>query len=129
MRNDINFSVRDQVFLTVSSWKKVMRFCWKGQLSPRFIRPYRILKRIGLVAYQLELPSKLDRIHDVFHVSMLRRYQSDSSHVVSIEEIEVMPDFEEEPIQILEREVKVLIKRWIPLVKVLWRNHGTKEAT
>ena len=65
------------VFLKVSPWKKILRFGKKGKLSPRFIGPYRILKRVGPVAYQLELPPELDRIHDVFHVSMLRRYRSD----------------------------------------------------
>ncbi|KAA3480624.1 DNA/RNA polymerases superfamily protein [Gossypium australe] len=71
---------------------------------------------------KLELPPHLDRIHDVFHVSMLRRYYSDPSHVVSVEEIEVRPDltFEKEPIQILDRDVKVLQKNSIPLVKVIW---------
>ncbi|KAA3470631.1 DNA/RNA polymerases superfamily protein [Gossypium australe] len=115
---------------SISLWKKVLRFGQKGKLSPRFIGPYRILKRIGLVAYQLELPPKMNCIHDVYHVSMLRRYQSDPSHVVPIEEIKVIQDlsFKEESVQILEREVMVLRKKWISLVKVLWRNHGTEEA-
>ena len=60
------------VFLKVSPWKKILRFGKKGKLSPRFVGPYRIIKRIGPVAYQLELPLELDRIHDIFHVSMLR---------------------------------------------------------
>ncbi|XP_052482945.1 uncharacterized protein LOC128036111 [Gossypium raimondii] len=83
------------------------------------------------VFLKLELPLELDRIHNVFHVSMLRRYQSDSSHVVSVEEIEVRPDliFEEEPVQILDRDVKILMRKPIPLVKVLWWNHGIEEAT
>ncbi|XP_052486372.1 uncharacterized protein LOC128041087 [Gossypium raimondii] len=115
----------------VSPWKKVLRFGRKGKLSPRFIEPYHSLKRVGLVAYQLELPLVLDRIHDVSHISMLRRYRSNATHVVSIEKIEVWPDltFEKEPIHILDRDVKVLQKKSIPLVKVLWCNHSTKEAT
>lgn len=73
----------------------------------------------------------MDRIQDVFHVSILRRYQSDPSHIVVIEEIKVQQDlyFEEEPIQILDKEVKVLQGKQIPLIKVLWRNHGSSEAT
>ncbi|KAK5771488.1 hypothetical protein PVK06_047692 [Gossypium arboreum] len=128
---EIEFTVGDMVFLKVSPWKKNLRFGKKGKLSSRFIGPYRVLKRIGPVAYQLELPPELDRIHDVFHVSMLRRYRSDHSHVVPVEEIEVKTDltFEEEPVQILDREVKVLRKKSVPLVKVLWRNHGRKETT
>ncbi|KAK5784414.1 hypothetical protein PVK06_038937 [Gossypium arboreum] len=130
-RKEIEFAVGDMVFLKLSPWKKILRFGKKGKLSPRFIGPYRVLKRVGPVAYQLELPPELDRIHDVFHVSMLRRYRSDPSHVVPVEEIEVRTDltFEEEPIQILDREVKVLRRKSVPLVKVLWRNHGREEAT
>ncbi|KAA3483481.1 DNA/RNA polymerases superfamily protein [Gossypium australe] len=109
-RKDIEFAVGDKVFLKVSPWKKVLRFGRKGKLSPRFIGPYRVLKRVGPVAYQLELPPELGQIHDVFHVSMLRRYRSNLSHVVPTEEIEVRPDlsFEEEPVEILDRDVKVL---------------------
>ncbi len=83
------------------------------------------------VAYQLELPPALDRIHDMFHVSMLRRYRSDPTHIVPVEEIEVRPDltFEEKPVQILDHEVKVLRRKSISLVKVLWHNHSTEEAT
>ncbi|XP_016706979.2 uncharacterized protein [Gossypium hirsutum] len=111
--------------------KKILRFGQNGKLSPRFIAPYRILKRVGPVTYQLELLSELDQIHDVFHVSMLTCYHCDPTHTVTVEEIEVRPDvtFEEEPVQILDREVKVLRKKFIPLVKVLWHNHSSKEAT
>lgn len=79
-------------------------------------------KTSWLIIYQLELPPKLDRIPDVFHVSMLRRYQYDLSHIVSIKEIEVRLNlnFEEDFIKILDREVKVLRTKTIPLVKVLW---------
>ncbi|XP_012442018.1 uncharacterized protein LOC105767033 [Gossypium raimondii] len=107
-----------------------MEISCKGKLSPRFIGSYRILKCVGPIAYQLELPPKLDCIHDVFHVSTFRRYQFDPSQVVSVEEIEVRQDltFEEEPIQILEHDIKVLGRKSSLLVKVLWQNHGTKEA-
>ncbi|KAG8488610.1 hypothetical protein CXB51_016588 [Gossypium anomalum] len=130
-RHEIEYSVMDFVFLKVSSWKKTLRFGRNGKLSPRFIGSYWILKRVGPVAYQLELPPELDRIHDVFHISMLRRYVSDLSHIVSVEDIEVRPNltFKDELVQILERDIKVLRKKSIPLVKVLWRNHSTEEAT
>ncbi|KAG8492986.1 hypothetical protein CXB51_010208 [Gossypium anomalum] len=106
-RKKIKYSVRDMVFL-------------KGKLSPQFIGPYRVLKRVGPVAYQLELPPELDGIHDVFHVSMLRRYRSDPTHVMLVAKIEVRNDltFEEEPMQILDQEVKVLRRKSVPLVKV-----------
>ncbi|XP_012436330.1 uncharacterized protein LOC105762906 [Gossypium raimondii] len=130
-RKCIEFSIGDQVFLRVSPWKKVFRFRCKGKMSLRFIGPYRILKRVGPVAYQLELPSELDRIHDVFYVSMLRWYRLDPSHIVTVDKIELRLDltFEEESVQILECDVKMLRKKTIPLVKVLWQNHGTEKAT
>ncbi|XP_017625031.1 uncharacterized protein LOC108468673 [Gossypium arboreum] len=100
-RREIKFAMGDSVILKVSPWKK------------------------------LELPPQLSQIHDVFHVSMLRRYRSDPSHVVAVEEIDVRPDltFEEEPIQIIGRDVKELTRKSVPLVKVLWQNHKTEEAT
>ncbi|XP_052882225.1 uncharacterized protein LOC128290562 [Gossypium arboreum] len=130
-RKKIEYSAGDLVFLNVSPWKKILRFGQKGKLSPRFIRPYYILKLVGPVAYQLELPPMLDRIHDVFHFSKLRRYHSDPTHIVSTKEIEVRPDptFDEEPVQIIYRDVKVLRRKPVPLVKVLWCNHSSEEAT
>ncbi|XP_052489828.1 uncharacterized protein LOC128042506 [Gossypium raimondii] len=128
---EVEYSTGDFVFLKAFPWKKILRFGQKGKLSPRFIGSYRILKHVGPVAYQLELPSELDQIHDVFHVSMLRHYCSDPTCIVPVKEIVVRPDltFEEEPVQILDREVKVLRKKSIPLVKVLWHNHSLEEAT
>ncbi|XP_052479596.1 uncharacterized protein LOC128034796 [Gossypium raimondii] len=126
-----DYSLQKLAKLYVAEIKNILRFGRKGKLSPRFIGPYRMLKRVGLVAYQLQLLPELDRIHDVFHVSMLRCYRSDPTHIVPVEEIEIRPDltFEEEPVQILDRKVKVLRKKSIPLVKVLWRNHNSEEAT
>ncbi|XP_052486502.1 uncharacterized protein LOC128041175 [Gossypium raimondii] len=130
-RRDIEFSVGDRVFLKVSPWKKVLRFGRKGKLSPRFIGPYEIIERIGPVAYRLALPRELENIHNVFHVSMLRRYRSDPSHVIPHTEIELQPDmtYSEEPVKILAREVKELRNKRVPLVKVLWNRHGSEEAT
>ena len=108
-----------------------MRFGKNGKLSPRFIGPYKVIEKVGSVAYKLALPLELEKIHNVCHVSMLRRYRSDPSHVVSSETIELRPDltYEEETIEILAREVKKLRKKRIPLVKVLWRNHKIEEGT
>ena len=108
-----------------------MRFRKKGKLSPRFIGPYEVIEKVGPVAYRLELPPDLENIHNVFHVSMLRRYHSDPTHIVSSETIELRPDltYEEEPVEILAHEVKELRNKKIPLVKVLWRNHKTEEDT
>ena len=130
-RKDIRYEVYEKVFLKVSPWKKVMRFGKKGKLSPRFIGPYEVMEKVGPVAYRLALTPDLEKIHNVFHVSMLRRYHSDPTHVVTSETIELRPDltYEEEPVEILAREVKELRNKKIPLVKVLWRNHKTEEAT
>ncbi|KAE8701895.1 Rac-like GTP-binding protein ARAC3 [Hibiscus syriacus] len=128
---EIEFQVGDKVFLKVSPWKKILRFGRKGKLSPRFIGPYEITKRVGSVAYQLVLPHEMEKIYNVFHVSMLRKYRYDISHIVTPEEIEVRPDltYDEEHVQILAHKVKQLRNKTIPLVKVLWRNHKVEEAT
>ncbi|KAK8534013.1 hypothetical protein V6N12_047413 [Hibiscus sabdariffa] len=128
---DIEFAVGDLVFLKVSPWKKVLRFGWKGKLSPRFIGSYRILERVGMVAYRLELPPHLSRIHNVFHVSMLQQYRPDPSHVIQVQDVELRPDlsYVEEPVQILDQDEKVLRNRRIPMVKVQWSNRSPFEAT
>ena len=128
---DIRHEIDEKVFLKVSPWKKVLRFGKNGKLSPRFIGPYEVIEKVGTVAYRLALPPELKNIHNVFHVSMLRRYRSDPSHVVFSETIELRPNlmYEEEPVEILAQEVKELRKKRIPLVKVLWRNHKTGEVT
>ena len=93
-RKDIRYEIGEKVFLKVSPWKKVMRFGKKGELSPRFIGPYEVIKKVGPLAYRLALPQELEKIHNVFHVSMLRKYKSDPSHVVSSDTIELIPDFD-----------------------------------
>ena len=109
-RKDIRYEIGEKVFLKVSPWKKVMRFWENGKLSLKFIGPYEVIEKVGPVAYRLNLPPELEKIHNVFHVSMLRRYRSDPSHVVSLEAIELRPDltYEEEPVYILAQEVKEL---------------------
>ncbi|XP_049405182.1 uncharacterized protein LOC125868603 [Solanum stenotomum] len=105
-----------------------MRFGQKEKLSPRFIGPYEILERVGPVAYKLALPPELDKIHNVFHVSMLRRYHSDRSHVLPVESIEVNPDltYNEEPILIQAREVKQLRNKRVPIVEESAKVKGAK---
>ncbi len=121
--------VGDKVFLKVSPWKKIMRFDRKEKLNPHFIGPYEVLKRVDPLAYRLALPLELERIHNVFYVSMLRRYRLDPSHILPVEEIEVNPDltYEEKPIEILAYEVKQLRNKQIPLVKVLWNHHSARR--
>ena len=130
-RKDIRYEIGQKMFLNVSPWKKVIRYRKKGKLSPRFIGPYKVIEKVGPVAYKLDLPLQLQKIHNVFHVSMFRRYRSDPLHVVSSETIELRSDltYEDESVEILARKVKELRKKRIPLGKVLWRNHKTEEAT
>ena len=119
------------MFLKVSSWKKVLRFGRKGKLSPRFIGPYEILERVRPVAYHLALPLKLAKSHDVFHVSMLRRYRFDTSHILPVQDIQVQEDFtfDKESKAILDREIRQLRNKQVSLVKVFWKHHGMEEAT
>ena len=130
-RKDIEYEVGDKVFLKVSPWRKVLRFRKKGKLSSRFISPYEVLERIRPVAYRLALPLELAKLHDVFHVSMLRKYRYDESHILPVQDIQVQPDFtiDEEPKAILDREVKQLWNEKVPLVKLLLQHHGMEEAT
>ena len=130
-RKDLEFEVEDRVFLKLSPWKGVVRFRKRGKLSPRYIGPFEIVERIGPVAYRLDLPEELSRVHNVFHISMLRKYISDPSHVFETPEIEPRDDlsYEEQLVQILGREEKELRNKTISLVKVLWRNHLVEEAT
>ena len=130
-RRDLEFVVGDHVFLKVAPMKRVLRFGKKGKLSPRFIGPFKILSIIGERAYQLALPPALSSIHNTFHVSQLRKYMGDPSHVLSYYGVEVSEDltFEERPVRILAHEVKELQNKRIPLVKVLWNNRGIEEAT
>ena len=109
----------------------MVRFGKRGKLSPRYIGPFVIVERIGPVAYRLDLPKELSRVHNVFHISMLRKYISDPSHVLEALDIELRDDlsYEERPVQILGREEIELRNKTISLVKVLWRNHLVQEAT
>ena len=130
-RRDLKFEMGDQVFLRVSPWKGILRFGKRGKLSPRYIGPYEIVDKVGEVAYRLRLPSELANIHDVFHVSMLHKYIADPSHILKEQPIQLKENltYEEHPVEILDRRDQVLRKKVIPLVKVLWRNHGAEEAT
>ena len=111
--------------------KGTIRFGQKGKLSPRFIGPFKIKSRIGDVAYRLDLPPELSGIHNVFHVSMLRKYVADPSHVIQHEEIQVLPNttYVEKPKEIIDTKEQVLRTRTIKWVKVLWEHHKSSEAT
>ena len=109
----------------------VVRFGKRGKLSPRFIRPFEILERVNTVAYRLALPPSMSGVHEVFHVSMLRKYTPDLSHVVDWRQIEVDTDgtFEEGPVRIFDSRDQVLRCKTMRLVRVLWRHYGVEEST
>ncbi|XP_059302314.1 uncharacterized protein LOC132054289 [Lycium ferocissimum] len=111
--------------------KGLMRFGRKGKLSPRFIGPYEIVRRMGKMAYELKLPSEMAMVHPVFHILMLRLYKPDPSHVLSHEGIEINEElsYEKKPVQILDRQVRRLRTKYVASMKVLWRNHNIEEAT
>ncbi|XP_070049383.1 uncharacterized protein [Nicotiana tomentosiformis] len=130
-RRDLVFAIRDKVFLRVSPMKGVIRFGKRSKLSPKFIGPYEILDRVGVVAYRLALSLELSFIHPVFHISMLRKCTSDSSQVIEAPTIPLDEklSYEEEPMAIVARQVRKLCSKEIMFVKVLWRNHTVEEAT
>ncbi|KAK4737043.1 hypothetical protein R3W88_000740 [Solanum pinnatisectum] len=111
--------------------KGVMKFVKKSKLCPRFIVPFVILSRVGELAYKLALLPSLSIVHLVFHVSMLQKYVSDESDVLSLDSVELGPDlsFEEDPIDILDRQVQKLRSNEIASVKVQWKHHSLSEVT
>ena len=129
-QRDLEFEVGYKVFLKLLPWKGVLRFGKKGKLSPRYIGLYDILERIRPSAYWLALPLDLSKIHDVSHVSLLRKYIPDPTHVLETQPIQFEEhlSYEEELVQILDRKEHVFRTKTIPLVKVLWRNHKVEEA-
>ncbi|XP_075080342.1 uncharacterized protein LOC142165861 [Nicotiana tabacum] len=108
-----------------------MRFGKKGKLSPGCVGPYKIIRRIGRVAYELDLPLELEAVHPVFHVSMLRKCIGDPSRITPIEDIHIAEDlsYAEVPVAILDRQVRKLQTKEVASVKVLWRNNNIEEMT
>ncbi|PHT27962.1 hypothetical protein CQW23_32429 [Capsicum baccatum] len=129
-RRELQFEIGDWVFLKVSPMKGVMRFGKRGKLSPHYVGPYQILKKIGTLAYELELPASLGSIHPVFHISMLKKCIGDHSMVFPVKGIKVIDSlsYEKKPIEILDRQVRKMRSKEIVLVKVLWRNQKVEEA-
>ncbi|GJZ94836.1 integrase, catalytic region, zinc finger, CCHC-type containing protein, partial [Tanacetum coccineum] len=130
-RKPLEFQVGDHVMLKVSPWKGVVRFGKKGKLASRFVGPFKILERIGSVAYRLELPEELGGVHDTFHVLNLKRCLADANLHVPLNEIKVdkILRFVEEPLEIMDREVKTLKRSKIPIIKVRWNSKHRPEFT
>nr|GEZ99821.1 retrotransposon protein, putative, Ty3-gypsy subclass [Tanacetum cinerariifolium] len=130
-RKPLEFKVRDRVLLKVSPWKGVVRFGKKGKLAPRYVGPFEIVQCVGLVAYRLKLPQELSCVHDTFHVSNLKKCLAEPDVQVPLDETEIDENlhFVEKPIEIIERDVKKLKRRRIPLVKVCWNSRQGAEYT
>ncbi|GJR17102.1 hypothetical protein Tco_0965629 [Tanacetum coccineum] len=130
-RKPLEFQVGDKVMLKVSPWKGVIRFGKRGKLNPRYIGPFKIIAKVGTVAYRLELPEKLSRVHSTFHVSKLKKCMADEPLAIPLDEIQVDDklNFIEEPVEIMDREVKRLKQSRIPIVKVRWNSKRGPEFT
>nr|GEU94553.1 putative reverse transcriptase domain-containing protein [Tanacetum cinerariifolium] len=130
-RKPLEFQVGDKVMLKVSPWKGVIRFDKRGKLNPRYIRPFKILAKVGTVAYRLELPKQLSRVHSTFHISNLKKCLSDEPFAISLDEIHVDDklNFIKEPVKIMDREVKRLQQSRIPIMKVRWNLRKGPEYT
>ncbi|WVZ97423.1 hypothetical protein U9M48_042963 [Paspalum notatum var. saurae] len=130
-RRPLAFEEGDQVYLWVSPMKGVHRFGVKGKLAPRYIGPFKITERCGSVAYRLELPPHLAVVHDVFHVSQLKKCLRVPEEVVDTSQIQIQPDltYEEHPIRIFDQKQRSTRQRAINFYKVQWSNHSEEEAT
>nr|GFC38593.1 putative reverse transcriptase domain-containing protein [Tanacetum cinerariifolium] len=125
------FELGDKVMLKVSPWRGVICFGKRGKLSPRFVGPFKVIERIGPVAYKLELPDKLRGIHDTFHVSNLKRCFVNDDVVILLDEVQLDDKlyFVKEPVEIIDREVKQLKRSRISIVKVCWNSRRGPEFT
>ncbi|GJS64427.1 hypothetical protein Tco_0678991 [Tanacetum coccineum] len=130
-RKPLVFEVGDCVLLKVTPWKGIVHFGKKGKLAPRYVGPFEILERIGLVAYRLRIPEELNSVHDTFHVSNLKKCLADANFHVPLDEIKVDKTlrFVEEPVEIMDREIKKLKHRKIALVKVRWNSKRGPKFT
>jgi hypothetical protein len=130
-RRPLEFEEGDHVYLKVSPLRGIRRFKVKRKLSPRFIGPFLILKRVGEVAYQLELPDHLADVHDVFHVSQLKKCLRVPEEQLPMEDLSVQDDltYAEYPIKILDTLTRVTRNKVIKMCKVQWSHHGEDEAT
>ncbi|GJT57977.1 putative reverse transcriptase domain-containing protein [Tanacetum coccineum] len=130
-RKPMEFQVGDKVMLKVSPWKGVVRFGKRGKLNPRYVGPFKVIERVGEVAYKLELPEELSRVHNTFHVSNLKKCHANEPLAVPLDGLNLDDKlhFVKEPVEIVDREVKRLKRSRIPLVKVRWNSKRGPEYT
>nr|GFB88783.1 putative reverse transcriptase domain-containing protein [Tanacetum cinerariifolium] len=117
--------------LKVSPWKGVVHFGKRGKLNPRYIGPFKVLAKVGTIAYRLELPEQLSRVHRMFHVSNLKKCLSDKPLAISLDEVHIDDKirFVEELVEVMDREVKRLKQSRIPINKVRWNSRRGHEFT
>ncbi|GJZ97487.1 hypothetical protein Tco_0669940 [Tanacetum coccineum] len=127
----MEFQVGDRVMLKVSPWKGVVRFGKWGKLNPRYVRPFKVLEKVGSVAYKLELPQVLSRVHNTFHVSNLKKFYADEPLAVPLDGLHIDDKLYviEEPVEIMDREVKRLKQSHIPIIKVRCNSRRGPEFT
>jgi hypothetical protein len=130
-RTELSFEVGDFEYLKVSPMRCVCRFKVQGKLSPRFIGPFKILEKRGEVSYQLELPLQLSDVHDVFHVSQLKKCLCVPKEQIPMEDLDAKKDlsYQEYPNKILETSERVTRNKMIKMCKVQWSHHTEEEAT
>ncbi|GKE83442.1 hypothetical protein Tco_1557184, partial [Tanacetum coccineum] len=130
-REPLEFQVGDRVMLKVSPWKGVISFGKREKLNPRYIGPFKVLAKVGTVTYRLELSQQLSRVHSTFHVSNLKKCLSDELLAIPLDEIHIDDKlhFVEEPVEIMDREVKRLKQSRILIVKVRWTSRRGPEFT
>ncbi|GKF97650.1 hypothetical protein Tco_0293471, partial [Tanacetum coccineum] len=130
-RKPLKFQIGDNVMLKVSPWKGVIRLGKQGKSNPRYIGPIKIIAKVGTVAYRLELPERLSRVHRPFHISNLKKCMDDEPLTIPLDEIQIDDKlhFIEEPVEIMDRKVKRLKQSCIPIVKVRWNSRRCPEFT
>ncbi|GJX50416.1 putative reverse transcriptase domain-containing protein [Tanacetum coccineum] len=130
-RKPLEFQVCDKVMLKVSPWKGVIRFGKRGKLNLRYIGPFKVLEKVGTVSYRLKLSQQLSRVHSTFYVSNLKKCLSDEPLAIPLDEIHINDKihFVEEPVEIMDREVKRLKQSRIPIIKVRWNSRRGPEST
>ncbi|GKE83932.1 putative reverse transcriptase domain-containing protein, partial [Tanacetum coccineum] len=130
-RKPLEFEVGDKVMLKMSSWKGVIHFGKRGKLNPRYIGPFKIIAKVGTLAYRLELPEQLSRVYSTSHVSNLKKCFVDEPLAIPLDEIQIDDNlnFIEEPVEIMDQEVKRLKQSRIPIMKVCWNLRRGPEFT